>query len=175
MAGALHLSLRGYQNYERGERELPAATVDRAREHLGVNPRWLLEGIGEMFLPVGAAPGPEAERIRRSLGLDVPAQSPMVLGVGAQRDEHRKGLLPQSLEITDPAESLLTLNRRREVTPLVDRILSDHALVGETHEALRQAMIGVAILPGASVNLLDWLARIVAIQTLRSKPSPQKN
>ncbi|MDI3259673.1 MAG: helix-turn-helix transcriptional regulator [Sinobacteraceae bacterium] len=72
MAGLLQISIKGYQNYEQGKYHIPLGTIERAREHLGVNPRWLLEGIGEMFLPAAEAPGPEAERIRRTLGLDVP-------------------------------------------------------------------------------------------------------
>lgn len=67
MAGLLHLSTTGYQRYERDERDLPAVTVERARQHIGLNPRWIFDGVGEMFLSL--APGPEADRIRRSLGL----------------------------------------------------------------------------------------------------------
>lgn len=52
MAVLLSLSTKGYQRYERGEREIPAITVDRAHEHLGVNPRWLMDNDGPMLLPM---------------------------------------------------------------------------------------------------------------------------
>lgn len=68
MAGVLHISTTGYQNYERGERDIPAAVVSRARDHIGLNPRWLLDGVGEMFS--SSAEGPEATRIRVSLGFE---------------------------------------------------------------------------------------------------------
>jgi transcriptional regulator with XRE-family HTH domain len=49
MAKLLKLSTSGYQNYERGERELPATVIDRAQDELGVNPAWLWDGVGDMF------------------------------------------------------------------------------------------------------------------------------
>lgn len=66
MAGLLHLSTTGYQNYERGEREIPVVTLERARDHIGLNPDWVLDGSGEMFL---AGPGPERDRIMRTAGV----------------------------------------------------------------------------------------------------------
>ncbi len=50
MAGLLHISLRGYQNYERGEREVPRATLLRAQEHIGLNPEWVTAGVEPMWL-----------------------------------------------------------------------------------------------------------------------------
>lgn len=70
MAGLLHISISGYQNYERGDRELPTATATRANDHLGVSARWLLDGVGEMF--VSAPEGPELRRIHDVLGLSQP-------------------------------------------------------------------------------------------------------
>lgn len=77
MARLLHLSTKGYQRYERGERDIPAITVDRAREQLGLNPRWLMDNEGAMFLPAAEPledlgptirlfriPSTEAERMR---------------------------------------------------------------------------------------------------------------
>lgn len=49
MAEALRLSVKGYQNYEQGKRELPASVIDRAQDELGISPDWLWEGKGEMF------------------------------------------------------------------------------------------------------------------------------
>ncbi len=83
MAGLLHISLRGYQNYERGDREVPVVTLERARDHFGLNPAWVLDGVGEMFVPVVEG-GPEASRIARSLGLPEPApafQAPLMRAV----------------------------------------------------------------------------------------------
>ncbi len=71
MAGLLHISLRGYQNYERGEREVPVVTLERARDHFGLNPAWVLDGVGEMFVSVPEG-GPEAARIAKMLGLAAP-------------------------------------------------------------------------------------------------------
>lgn len=50
MAQLLGVSLRGYQNYERGEREIPLHALDDARERIGLNPDWIREGEGEMFV-----------------------------------------------------------------------------------------------------------------------------
>lgn len=49
MGVSLGLATKTYQRYERGERELPAAVVDRAWDEFGVNPDWLWDGRGEMF------------------------------------------------------------------------------------------------------------------------------
>ena len=49
MAKLLGLSLRGYQNYERGEREIPLPALDDAHERVGLNPDWVRDGAGEMF------------------------------------------------------------------------------------------------------------------------------
>ncbi|MGQ0621690.1 MAG: helix-turn-helix domain-containing protein [Panacagrimonas sp.] len=51
MAGLLDVSLRGYQNYERGDREIPVVALERAQDSAGVNPHWVLDGAGEMLLP----------------------------------------------------------------------------------------------------------------------------
>lgn len=53
MAALLHLSLRGYQNYERGEREVPRATLLRAQDHIGLNPEWVTTGAEPMWLRAG--------------------------------------------------------------------------------------------------------------------------
>ena len=49
MAQLLGVSLRGYQNYERGEREIPLHALDDARERIGLNPDWIRNGEGEML------------------------------------------------------------------------------------------------------------------------------
>lgn len=51
MAGALHLSTKGYQRYEAGERDIPISVLDRALIHLRLRPEWVLDGIGEMLAP----------------------------------------------------------------------------------------------------------------------------
>ncbi|MHB8551123.1 MAG: helix-turn-helix domain-containing protein [Acidiferrobacterales bacterium] len=50
IAERLGLSLRGYQNYERGEREIPVALVHALYEQFRVDPVWLLTGEGTMML-----------------------------------------------------------------------------------------------------------------------------
>ena len=50
MAQRLGISLRAYQNYERGEREVPVALVHALYAEFRVDPVWLLTGEGSMML-----------------------------------------------------------------------------------------------------------------------------
>ena len=50
LAQRLGISLRAYQNYERGEREVPVALVHALYEQFRVDPVWLLTGAGSMML-----------------------------------------------------------------------------------------------------------------------------
>ena len=50
MAQRLGISLRAYQNYERGEREVPVALVHALYAEFKVDPVWLLTGEGSMML-----------------------------------------------------------------------------------------------------------------------------
>ena len=50
MAELVGLSLRAYQNYERGEREVPVALVHALYAEFRVNPVWLLTGSGSMIM-----------------------------------------------------------------------------------------------------------------------------
>lgn len=45
-AGRLEVSPRAYQNYERGERELPAAVLTALHATFGIDPLWILIGPG---------------------------------------------------------------------------------------------------------------------------------
>ena len=56
MAQRVELSLRAYQNYERGEREIPVALVQALYAEFKIDPVWLLTGKGPMILEVGRAP-----------------------------------------------------------------------------------------------------------------------
>ena len=67
MAQALGAGRASYQRYERDERALPAAIVERARVSFGVSLDWLWDGKGEMFVAAGdpwAASAPSHERLR---------------------------------------------------------------------------------------------------------------
>ena len=50
MAQRVGLSLRAYQNYERGEREIPVALVQALYAEFKIDPVWLLTGKGPMIL-----------------------------------------------------------------------------------------------------------------------------
>ena len=50
MAERVGLSLRAYQNYERGEREVPVALVRALYAEFRVDPVWLLTGSGSMII-----------------------------------------------------------------------------------------------------------------------------
>lgn len=50
MAQRTGLSLRAYQNYERGEREVPVVLVHALYTEFDVDPVWLLTGAGPMIL-----------------------------------------------------------------------------------------------------------------------------
>ncbi len=56
IAERLGLSLRAYQNYERGEREIPVALVHALYAEFKIDPVWLLTGKGPMILEVEHAP-----------------------------------------------------------------------------------------------------------------------
>jgi transcriptional regulator with XRE-family HTH domain len=49
MAKRMCLSLRSYQNYERGERGIPVVLVHALYEKFNVDPVWLLIGTGSMI------------------------------------------------------------------------------------------------------------------------------
>lgn len=49
MAEKIGISLRAYQNYERGEREAPVILVRAFYERFNVSPIWLLTGQGNML------------------------------------------------------------------------------------------------------------------------------
>ena len=50
IAERLGISLRAYQNYERGEREITVVLVHALYEQFRVDPVWLLTGSGSMML-----------------------------------------------------------------------------------------------------------------------------
>lgn len=50
MADRVGISLRAYQNYERGEREIPVALVHALYAEFKVDPVWLLTGAGSMVV-----------------------------------------------------------------------------------------------------------------------------
>ena len=50
MAERVGISLRAYQNYERGEREIPVALVRAFYTEFRVDPVWLLTGSGSMII-----------------------------------------------------------------------------------------------------------------------------
>lgn len=50
MADRVGISLRAYQNYERGEREIPVALVHALYAEFRVDPVWLLTGAGPMVV-----------------------------------------------------------------------------------------------------------------------------
>ena len=49
MAERVGLSLRAYQNYERGEREIPVVLVHALYQAFQIDPVWLLTGEGSMI------------------------------------------------------------------------------------------------------------------------------
>lgn len=52
MAELVGVSTTGYQNYERGRRDIPADVASRANAQFNVSLDWLYEGRGRMFGPV---------------------------------------------------------------------------------------------------------------------------
>ena len=48
MAQRIGMSLRAYQNYERGDREIPVALVHALYVEFKVDPTWLLTGLGQI-------------------------------------------------------------------------------------------------------------------------------
>ena len=75
------ISLRAYQNYERGEREVPVALVKALYNKFRVDPIWLLTGFGAMILN-------ENERMY----LDQPLLSRVVEAVSKLENELGKAL-----------------------------------------------------------------------------------
>ena len=64
MAQALKVTLRSYQKYEHGEILPSEAVIELLSLKFNVNPRWLLTGEGEMFLPEDWPP-PGAMPVRK--------------------------------------------------------------------------------------------------------------
>lgn len=45
MAGKFGLSVKGYQNYEKGDREIPSSLLVGLHDQLGIDPLWVLMGV----------------------------------------------------------------------------------------------------------------------------------
>ena len=58
-AERIGLSPRAYQNYERGEREIPAAVLKTLYEVFGIDPLWVLTGPG--WTPPDGPPPPNLD------------------------------------------------------------------------------------------------------------------
>lgn len=65
MAKRVGIVLRAYQNYERGEREMPVALVRALYAEFSVDPVWLLTGAGSMILVRGQTIHLDQERLDR--------------------------------------------------------------------------------------------------------------
>lgn len=63
MAKRLGISPRAYQNYERGEREIPASLLVALHHEFGVEPLWLLEGAEVSMERAELELGSEASRV----------------------------------------------------------------------------------------------------------------
>jgi transcriptional regulator with XRE-family HTH domain len=54
----LGVSPRAYQNWERGEREIPAALLRSLYDEFTIDPLWMLKGPGDEPLDAGVRPNP---------------------------------------------------------------------------------------------------------------------
>lgn len=57
-AERLGVSPRAYQNWERGEREIPAALLRSLYEEFAIDPLWMLMGPGDKPIDAGVRPNP---------------------------------------------------------------------------------------------------------------------
>lgn len=57
-AERLGVSPRAFQNWERGEREIPAASLRSLYEKFAIDPLWMLKGPGEKPIDAGVRPNP---------------------------------------------------------------------------------------------------------------------
>ncbi len=64
MASRTGISLRAYQNYERGEREVPVALIHGLFTEFGVNPVWFLTGQGDMLQENGTCTRASCKTLR---------------------------------------------------------------------------------------------------------------
>ena len=120
MAQRVGLSLRAYQNYERGEREVPVALVQALYAEFKIDPVWLLTGKGPMIL--------ETERAQR---LDQALLDQVVAAVERFEDglkktlsvEHKSRLIgllyEKSRLLSDVAGETLSPARMRSLLKLV--------------------------------------------------------
>lgn len=118
-AAALGLSLRGYQNYERGERAPSDDLIRAAWSTFGIDPVWLLTGAGSMTRAPcpcpkdagtqpaaggGAALPPELAGMERRIGA-------FLALLGQLAPDHRDAILSDALSRAEAAQQLAELRQ----------------------------------------------------------------
>ena len=88
----LGISLRAYQNYERGERPIPKRVVASLQEKYGINPVWLLTGDGPMK-DGDPEPAPHAPEIDPGLLGEIISNLDGVFGFSSDHCEEEVGKL----------------------------------------------------------------------------------
>ena len=103
-AAALELSLTGYQNYERGDRETPPDVMQRAETKLGIRAAWLGTGTGEPFSDADSTPA----HLRTVRDADTQAIHSQVLAAYQAARPVVKSLLTEHGVTSDLLEEALT-------------------------------------------------------------------
>jgi len=111
-AAALGLSLRGYQNYERGERAPSDELIRAAWSTFGIDPVWLLTGEGDMTRgPCGDMGEAAAASLPEGLAEIHHRITALLDMLGQLEPGHRDAIISDALSRAEAAQQLAELRQ----------------------------------------------------------------
>ncbi|MHB8453700.1 MAG: helix-turn-helix domain-containing protein [Acidiferrobacterales bacterium] len=120
MAERLGISLRAYQNYERGEREVPVVLVHALYETFRVDPVWLLTGEGSMMLAEDQRKRLDQELLDRVVGAVEKFEADIKKSLSVENKSRLIGLLYEKSQLlTEVAGKKLSPAKMRSLLKLV--------------------------------------------------------
>lgn len=120
MAERVGISLRAYQNYERGEREVPVVLVHALYETFRVDPVWLLTGVGPMILVEDRGSGLDQVLLDRVVGAVEKFETDLRKALSVEHKSRLIGLLYEKSQLlTEVAGEKLSPAKMRTLLKLV--------------------------------------------------------
>ncbi len=120
MAERVGLSLRAYQNYERGEREIPVVLVQALYQAFQIDPVWLLTGEGSMIVAAEARKCLDQPLLDRVVAAVEQFESGLKKRLSVQHKSRLIGLLYEKSQLlTEVAGEALSPAKMRSLLKLV--------------------------------------------------------